>query len=177
MWTGVDRGALWHGFADMGAIERDGAFVVARGEGAYIWDDAGTRYLDATAGLWFANIGHGRAEIGEAVAAQLAKVAHYSNFGDLALEPTVALADEVVAITAAITNTGARAGSEVVQLYVRDRHASVTRPLRQLAGFLRVDLHPGERKTVRFELAVSQLALLDRHYRLVVEPGAVASSV
>ena len=91
-------GALWHGFADMGVIERDGAFVVTRGEGAYIWDDAGTRYLDSTAGLWFANIGHGRTEIGEAVAAQLAKVAHYSNFGDLALEPTMELAERLALI-------------------------------------------------------------------------------
>ncbi|MGN5239897.1 aminotransferase family protein [Rhodococcus sp. SJ-3] len=91
-------GALWHGFADMGVVERDGAFVVARGEGAYIWDDAGTRYLDATAGLWFANVGHGRTEIGEAVAAQLAKVAHFSNFGDFAAEPTIALAERLAEI-------------------------------------------------------------------------------
>lgn len=54
-------GALWHGFADMGAVERDGAFVVARGAGAYVWDRAGNRYLDATAGLWFTNVGHGLA--------------------------------------------------------------------------------------------------------------------
>ncbi|MFU9028893.1 aspartate aminotransferase family protein, partial [Rhodococcus erythropolis] len=39
--------ALWHGFADMGAVEKNGAFVVSRGEGAYIWDREGTRYLDA----------------------------------------------------------------------------------------------------------------------------------
>lgn len=99
----------------------------------------------------------------------------YTTFAlsDLEIAPTVALADEVVAISVAIANTGERAGSEVVQLYVRDRHASVTRPLRQLAGFLRVDLQPGEKKTIRFDLAVAQLALLDRHYRLVVEPGTV----
>ena len=62
--------ALWHGFADMGAVEKNGAFVVSRGEGAYIWDREGTRYLDATAGLWFTNVGHGRTEIADAVAAQ-----------------------------------------------------------------------------------------------------------
>src|SRR5690606_40512922 len=84
-------GALWHGFADMGAIERDGAFVVSRGEGAYIWDDAGNRYLDATAGLWVTNVGHGRTEIGEAIAAQVGKRAHYSNCGDLTPEPAVEL--------------------------------------------------------------------------------------
>ena len=91
-------GALWHGFADMGAIERDGAFVVSRGEGAYIWDDAGNRYLDATAGLWFTNVGHGRTEIGEAIAAQVAKLAHYSNFGDLTSEPAVELAERLAGI-------------------------------------------------------------------------------
>ena len=90
-------GSLWHGFADMGAVEK-GAFVIARGEGAYIWDSAGTRYLDATAGLWFANVGHGRREIADAVADQLAKVAHYSNFGDFVPEVTLALAERLGAI-------------------------------------------------------------------------------
>lgn len=90
--------ALWHGFADMGAVERDGAFVVSRGEGAYIWDDRGTRYLDATAGLWFANVGHGRREIADAVAAQLATIAHFSNFGDFVPETTAALAERLSGI-------------------------------------------------------------------------------
>lgn len=91
-------GALWHGFADMGAVERDGAFVVSRGEGAYIWDETGTRYLDATAGLWFTNVGHGRTEIADAVATQLSKVAHFSNFGDFTSDTTVALAERLAAI-------------------------------------------------------------------------------
>ncbi|EME23683.1 aminotransferase family protein [Rhodococcus triatomae] len=91
-------GSLWHGFADMGAVQRDGAFVVSRGEGAYIWDENGTRYLDATAGLWFTNVGHGRTEIAEAVARQLSTMAHFSNFGDFAPETTVALADRLAAI-------------------------------------------------------------------------------
>ncbi|MEU6581626.1 aminotransferase class III-fold pyridoxal phosphate-dependent enzyme [Nocardia sp. NPDC046763] len=91
-------GSLWHGFADMGAVERDGAFMVARGEGAYIWDESGTQYLDATGGLWFANIGHGRREIADAVAAQLTQVAHYSNFGDLASPVTRDLAERLSAL-------------------------------------------------------------------------------
>ncbi|TQM31645.1 aspartate aminotransferase family protein [Nocardia bhagyanarayanae] len=90
--------ALWHGFADMGAVERDGAFVIARGEGAYVYDQSGARYLDATAGLWFANVGHGRAEIADAVAAQLREIAHYSNFGDLAEAPTRELAERLATI-------------------------------------------------------------------------------
>lgn len=94
----TSAGALWHGFADMGAVRQDGAFVVSRGEGAYIWDDEGTRYLDATAGLWFTNVGHGRKEIADAVAAQLSTIAHYSNFGDFVPETTAALAERLAAI-------------------------------------------------------------------------------
>ncbi|WP_063055472.1 aminotransferase family protein [Nocardia salmonicida] len=90
--------ALWHGFADMGAVNRDGAFVVARGEGAYVFDTAGKRYLDATAGLWFANVGHGRGEIADAVADQLRTIAHYSNFGDLTEAPTQELAEKLASI-------------------------------------------------------------------------------
>lgn len=94
----MSDGALWHGFADMGAVRRDGAFVVSRGEGAYIWDAGGTRYLDATAGLWFTNVGHGRTEIADAVARQLATMAHFSNFGDFASEPTIVLAEKLAAL-------------------------------------------------------------------------------
>ncbi|MFD8103313.1 aspartate aminotransferase family protein [Nocardia fluminea] len=90
--------ALWHGFADMGAVDRDGAFVVARGEGAYVFDTAGNRYLDATAGLWFANVGHGRGEIADAVADQLRTIAHYSNFGDITEAPTQELAEKLSSI-------------------------------------------------------------------------------
>jgi adenosylmethionine-8-amino-7-oxononanoate aminotransferase len=91
-------GALWHPFSDMGAVERDGEFVIARGEGAYVFDPDDNRYLDATAGLWFTNIGHGRQELGEAAAAQMAKVAAYSTFGDYVTEPTVELAERLAQI-------------------------------------------------------------------------------
>lgn len=82
----------------MGAVTRDGAFVVARGDGAYVYDTDGNRYLDATAGLWFANVGHGRGEIADAVAEQLRTIAHYSNFGDLTEPATQELAEKLSAI-------------------------------------------------------------------------------
>jgi len=68
---------------------------------------------------------------------------------------------------------GGAPASEVVQLYARDSQASVTRPARQLAGFAKVELAPGESRRIDFYFAISQLALLDRAYRLVVEPGEV----
>lgn len=82
----------------MGLVQRDGEFVVARGEGANIWDTAGRRYLDATAGLWFTNVGHGRTEIADAVAEQIGRIAAYSTFGDYAVDTTVALADRLATI-------------------------------------------------------------------------------
>jgi len=86
---------LWHGFADMAAVERDGEFVITRGEGAYVFDDAGRRYLDATAGLWFCNVGYGRVEIAAAVERQLRDMPAYSLFGDFANSPAIELAELV----------------------------------------------------------------------------------
>jgi putrescine---pyruvate transaminase len=74
---------LWHPFADMGAV-RHAEFVIERGEDVWVWDAEGRRYLDATASLWYANVGHGRKEIADAIAAQLAKIEAYSAFGDFA---------------------------------------------------------------------------------------------
>ena len=91
-------GNLWHGFADMGAVEKNGEFVIAKGKGAEVWDVDGNRYLDATAGLWFTNVGHGRRAIAHAVAKQLGEIAAYSGFGDYATDTTVALADRLAAI-------------------------------------------------------------------------------
>jgi putrescine aminotransferase len=86
--------ALWHPFADMGAVDGD-RWVVTRAEGSYVWDDAGRRYFDATASLWYANFGHGRPEITEAVARQLRMLDSYNLFGYNANEPAIELADRV----------------------------------------------------------------------------------
>lgn len=91
-------GSLWHGFADMGSVLDKGPFVVTRGEGATIWDAEGNEYLDATAGLWFTNVGHGRTEIATAVANQLSTLAHYSGFGDITSDVTDAVADRLATI-------------------------------------------------------------------------------
>src|SRR5690349_21487425 len=74
---------LWHPFADMGAV-RDAELLIERGQDVWVWDAEGRRYLDATASLWYANVGHGRPEIAEAVARQMEKLETYSAFGDFA---------------------------------------------------------------------------------------------
>lgn len=78
---------------------------------------------------------------------------------------------ESVTVSVDVSNTGSRAGTEVAQLYVRDDAASVTRPIRELRGFSRVTLQPGETRTVTFALSPDDLALYDRDLRRVVEPG------
>jgi beta-glucosidase len=70
-----------------------------------------------------------------------------------------------------IRNTGKRAGDEVVQLYLRDLAASVTRPVKELKGFQRITLQPGETKRVEFLLSAEQLGFWNRQMRFVVEPG------
>jgi len=70
-----------------------------------------------------------------------------------------------------VANVGRRVADEVVQLYMRDLQASVTRPVMELKGFVRVGPAPGERRRVRFTLAAEQLAFTSVDGRLVVEPG------
>jgi beta-glucosidase len=76
-----------------------------------------------------------------------------------------------VSVTVDVANTGSRAGDEVVQLYLRDVVSSVTRPVKELRGFERVTLAPGEKKTVTFTLGPDALSLVDRRMQRVVEPG------
>jgi adenosylmethionine-8-amino-7-oxononanoate aminotransferase len=85
---------LWHPFADMHAV-RGTELVVARGDGAYVWDADGRRYLDGTASLWNVNVGHGREEIVEAAAAQMRTLASYSAFGSFANAPALRLAERL----------------------------------------------------------------------------------
>src|SRR4051812_38827994 len=82
---------LWHPFAAMGSV-RSSELVITRGRDVWVWDAAGQRYLDATASLWYANVGHGRPEIAAAIARQLEQIETYSAFGDLANEPALELA-------------------------------------------------------------------------------------
>jgi adenosylmethionine-8-amino-7-oxononanoate aminotransferase len=89
---------FWHSFADMAAVERTGEVVIDRGEGVHIWDEAGRRYLDATAALWYCNVGYGRAEIADAAADQLRKLSAYSTFGDLSNRPAIELAERVASV-------------------------------------------------------------------------------
>ncbi|RDV44367.1 glycosyl hydrolase [Leifsonia sp. ku-ls] len=90
----------------------------------------------------------------------------------LTVDPEVEAGDAFTA-TVHVRNAGERAGTDLVQLYARDVHASVTRPVAQLLGYRRVELQPGEETVVRFSVPTTRLAFSDRALRRIVEPGAV----
>lgn len=93
------------------------------------------------------------------------------NTSGLALSKTTLSPSDTVVVRAEVENTGARAGDEVVQCYIRDRVASLTRPVRELKGFQRVTLQPGEKRTVEFKLGPRELGFYNRQMKWVVEPG------
>jgi len=98
----------------------------------------------------------------------------YTTFAHDALEvPGSADAASGFSASVRVRNTGARAGADVVQLYARDRFASVTRPVAQLVAFARVELEAGEEVTVRFDVPPTRLAFTGRDGRRIVEPGDI----
>lgn len=92
-------------------------------------------------------------------------------YSDLEISPKVITPNERVQVSLKVTNTGKRAGDEVVQLYTRDVISSVTTYEKNLAGFERIHLRPGETQTVTFTLDRKHLELLNADMKWVVEPG------
>jgi beta-glucosidase len=103
----------------------------------------------------------------------------YTSFAvdDLRISDTSVPTDGEFSVTVRVRNTGERPGDEVVQLYLRDVLAQVTRPVRQLAGFARVPLQPGEAKDVRFRVHADRTAFTARDLRRIVEPGEIRIEV
>jgi beta-glucosidase len=93
-------------------------------------------------------------------------------YSNLVVETPIVAHDGSLVVTATVRNTGSRTGDEIAQLYVRDLVASVTRPVKELKGFQRVTLAPGEERRLRFELEVSELGFSGPDMRYTVEPGA-----
>jgi putrescine---pyruvate transaminase len=85
---------FWHPFADMGAVSQR-ELLIERGEGVWVYDSDDRRYLDGTASLWYANIGHGNREVAERVAEQMSRIEAYSTFGDFGNRPANELAERL----------------------------------------------------------------------------------
>lgn len=123
---------LWHCQAHMPSIQSH-ELVIARGEGAYVWDEAGRRYFDSSASLWFCNVGHGRAEIGAAVSRQMGQLECYNVFGRFATRPTLDLAERVSAMlplddARIFFTSGGSDGIDVAAKIVRRYWSALGRP-------------------------------------------------
>jgi beta-glucosidase len=79
--------------------------------------------------------------------------------------------NESTTVTVEVTNTGKKAGEEIVQMYIRDKVSSVTRPVKELRGFIRIALNAGETKMVTFGIDPEKLAFHNVEMNFVVEPG------
>jgi beta-glucosidase len=92
-------------------------------------------------------------------------------YSNLRVEPASIPVDGKAQVSVDVTNAGARAGDEVVQLYIRDEISSVSRPVKELKGFERVSIKPGETRTVTFSIGAEELRFYNREMKRVVEPG------
>ncbi len=88
-----------------------------------------------------------------------------------ALSHTIMQPRDTLTVNVRVTNTGSRAGTEVVQLYLQDEVGSITRPVKELRGFERLTLEPGETQTATFTLTAEDLRFYNRDMKQVVEPG------
>lgn len=97
----------------------------------------------------------------------------YTNFtySNLVVGKPTYKMDETVKVTVTVSNSGKFAGEEVVQLYIRDLVGSVTRPVKELKGFKKIQLEPGKSQQVQFELTKEELAFYTRDMNFEVEPG------
>jgi beta-glucosidase len=97
----------------------------------------------------------------------------YTSFGfkNVRLEKKKISLNTSTRVLVDVTNTGKRRGAEVVQMYIRDLVSSVTRPIKELKGFQKISLQPGETETVSIEITPESMAFYDIHMKYVVEPG------
>jgi beta-glucosidase len=94
------------------------------------------------------------------------------NYGQPVLKKNIIKRNDTVKVSVEVTNNGKLAGDEIVQLYIRDVVSSVTRPVKELKGFARISLNPGEKKKVTFDITPEKLAFHNIDMKFLVEPGA-----
>ncbi|MFC6882264.1 MULTISPECIES: aspartate aminotransferase family protein [Actinomadura] len=116
----LDARTLVHPHSVIGAPAE--ALVLDRGEGAVVWDVEGRSYIDGTCGLWQCPVGHGRRELADAAAGQIAKLEFYSSFGDYSNEPSIRLAERLLELAPAgmrrvfFTNGGSEGTETAIKL-------------------------------------------------------------
>lgn len=94
-------------------------------------------------------------------------------YSNLKVTPESATAEDIIEVAVDVTNEGARAAEETVFLFIRDRVASVARPILELKGVTKISLQPGETETARLQLPAAQLGFLGHDFEPVLEPGEI----
>jgi beta-glucosidase len=98
-------------------------------------------------------------------------------YSNLSINPLINETEGEFHISLEVKNTGNRTGAEVVQLYINDIISSVSRPVKELKGFEKIILNPGEKKRVEFRLSPEQLSFIDQNMKRVVESGTFSIMV
>lgn len=98
-------------------------------------------------------------------------------YSNLRIDRTEMGADEIATVTVDVQNSGSRDGAEIVQLYITDDYATLTRPVKELKGFKRINLKAGEKQTISFSIDASSLEYYDINHKLGVEPGSFTIGV
>ncbi|KAA3632581.1 MAG: aspartate aminotransferase family protein [Proteobacteria bacterium] len=120
-WQALDRDHFLHPFTDFKELNRKGSRIIARAEGAYLWDTDGNRYLDGMSGLWCVNVGYGREELAEVAARQMRELPYYNAFFQTAHPPAIELSARLSDITpdglehVFFTGSGSEANDTVVR--------------------------------------------------------------
>src|SRR5262245_8766595 len=91
----LDRRSFFHPYTALADHMEKGVKVIVEGEGVWLKDLAGKRYLDAVAGLWCVNVGYGRSEIATAIQEQVNRLAYFHSFSSMGTEPSIRLADRI----------------------------------------------------------------------------------
>ena len=94
----MDRAHSLHPWTNFGPFEKEGSLVIARGEGCYLWDAEGRRYLDAVGGMWCTNVGLGRRDMAQAIADQAERLSFANSFVDVTNEPSARLSAKLAAL-------------------------------------------------------------------------------
>ncbi len=124
-WQEIDRRHYLHPFTDFKALGAQGARIITRAAGVYLWDSEGRRLLDGMSGLWCCNLGYGRRELIEAASAQLRELPYYNSFFRTAHPPAIELARLLVEVAPPgfnhvfFTTSGSEANDTVIRLVRR----------------------------------------------------------
>jgi 4-aminobutyrate--pyruvate transaminase len=117
-----DKAYHLHSYTNARALEQDGALVIERGEGIYVYDNAGKRYIEGMAGLWSVGVGFGESRLVEAATRQMAKLPYYHTFAARTHGPSVELAEKLIGMApvpmskAYFTNSGSEANDTAMKI-------------------------------------------------------------